>query len=75
MRVKVSSATIRARHTGTVPACTCVHSFGSRQATSRAWPMNRRPASVDIPVAAANSATAYSPIPGAPAPASGTSVP
>ncbi len=37
--------------------------------------MNCRPASVDMPVAAANSATAYSPTPGTPSPAKGTSLP
>ena len=68
-------ATIRARQTGTVPACTCSQSLGRRQATSRASPMKVRPASVDIPVAAANSATAYSPTPGTPSPANGTSLP
>ncbi len=71
----MASATRRARQAGTRPSCTCSHKVGSRQASSNACPINRRPASVVSPTAAANSATAQAAISGVPSPASGIASP
>ncbi len=67
----VRSAIRRACHAFRSPRTTRRHTRGSRCRSSRACPTYAFPASVDRPIAAANSVTANSATNGAPSPASG----
>ena len=69
----VVSATVRARHAGTAPDCTCAHSRGSRWRSSRACPMSFFAEVVEIPSTAPSSAMQNSATNGHPSPASGSS--
>ncbi len=53
----VASATDRARHAGTRPACTWAHRRGRRWRSSRACPMSRFAETVEMPRTAPSSAT------------------
>ena len=69
----VTSATARARHAGTRPACTCAHSRGRRCRSSSAWPTSRFAATVETPSTPPSSAKQNSATSGAPPPAIGSS--
>ena len=66
----VASAIRRARQASRSPACTRAHTRGRRYFSSTAVASNRRPESVDRPIASANSAMQNSDTNGAPSPAS-----
>ena len=69
-KTKVASATRRARHTCRVPFCVRAQCLGRRYFSSKPCAINAFPASVDFPIAAANSAMQNSATMGAPGPAS-----
>ena len=70
----VASAIRRARHASRSPACTRDHTRGSRYFSSTDSAITRRPASVERPIASANSAMQNSETSGAPSPARGRPV-